>query len=425
MRHILAAVLLIAAPLVAQPLKVVSIDPGHFHAALIQKEALPDLDAEAYVYAPLGADLMAHLNRIAQFNSRKENPTAWRLHVYAASDYWQRALADRPAQIAVLSGRNRGKIDRIRALVDARLHGLIDKPWVIEPEDLPKLAAALKAARKQGQVFYDGMTQRFEITCILPKELVNDKSLFGEPVDVSMESIHYLLKTVAGVPNRRPPWFFDIREQGEGLTDVGTHLVDLVQWTLSSERAIDVQRDIRILKAERRPTIMSREDFTRVTGEPDFPSNQRDGRLEYFANNTVDYTLRGVPVHLDVRWDFEAKPGMGDSETAIFKGSKATIEVRDNEVYVRTANEAALKARILALQKDWPGLAYQAAPGGFHILIPKAFRIGHEAHFALLVKKFLEYVRNPQSLPAWEDSFMTAKYFVTTGGVAMARKLKP
>jgi hypothetical protein len=43
-----------------------------------------------------------------------------------------------------------------------------------------------------------------------------------------MESVHYLLKTVAGVPLRRPAWFFDINEQGEGLTDVGTHLVDLV-----------------------------------------------------------------------------------------------------------------------------------------------------------------------------------------------------
>ena len=49
---------------------------------------------------------------------------------------------------------------------------------------------------------------------------------------VYMESVHHLMKVVAGAPNIRPPWFFDTAEQGEGLNDIGTHLVDLVQWTL-------------------------------------------------------------------------------------------------------------------------------------------------------------------------------------------------
>ena len=55
-------------------------------------------------------------------------------------------------------------------------------------------------------VGYDGMTQRFEITCILQKELVNDAGVFGKPLKgsvndpaVYMESVHYLLKLVAGV----------------------------------------------------------------------------------------------------------------------------------------------------------------------------------------------------------------------------------
>ena len=45
------------------------------------------------------------------------------------------------------------------------------------------------------------------------------------------------MKVVSGAPNIRPPWFFDTTEQGEGLNDIGTHLVDLVQWTLFPERA--------------------------------------------------------------------------------------------------------------------------------------------------------------------------------------------
>ena len=42
--------------------------------------------------------------------------------------------------------------------------------------------------------------------------------------------------------NIRPAWFFDNDEQGEGLNDVGTHLVDLVQWTLFPEQAIDYRK---------------------------------------------------------------------------------------------------------------------------------------------------------------------------------------
>jgi predicted dehydrogenase len=394
------------------------------------------------VYAQLGPDLTAHLGRIAQFNSRKDNPTGWKLRVYAAPDYWERMLAERPGQIAVLSGRNRAKVDRIGSVVRAGLHGLIDKPWVIEPEDLPKLAATLDDARTRGIVVYDGMTQRYEITCLLQKELVNDAGVFGEPLmgapanpAVTMESVHYLLKTVAGVPNRRPPWFFDIREQGEGLTDVGTHLVDLVQWTLSSGRPIDHRKDIRVLRARRWPTVLNKADLARVTGEADFPGfltgAVREGGLQYYCNNSVDYTLRGIHVKLDVKWGFEAQGGGGDSEIAIFRGARSSIEVRNNEVYVvpnsgnvRDEVAAALRRKLGTLQQLWPGLSVEENGDRFRVVIPPVHRIGHEAHFSLLVKQFLQYVKDPKSLPDWETSFLMAKYYVTTQAVAMARLSK-
>jgi hypothetical protein len=67
---------------------------------------------------------------------------------------------------------------------------------------------------------------------------VADREVFGtlqqgsvaEPA-VRARSVHHVMKVVAGTPLRRPPWFFDIDEYGEGLADVGTHVVDLVQWT--------------------------------------------------------------------------------------------------------------------------------------------------------------------------------------------------
>ena len=83
-------------------------------------------------------------------------------------------LRERPGNVVVLSGRNRGKIDRIAASVGAGLNVLADKPWILHSEDLPKLEAALADADAKGLVAYDIMTERFEITSMLQRALVND-----------------------------------------------------------------------------------------------------------------------------------------------------------------------------------------------------------------------------------------------------------
>src|SRR5262245_25796607 len=263
---------------IMHPVRLMTLDPGHFHAALGQKEMYRDVDPTVHVYAPLGPDLLAHLGRIAGFNGRAEQPTVWQLEVHAGPDSLQRMLYAKPGTVVVLSGRNRIKIHAIEAAVNAGLHVLADKPWIIEKENLPKLAAVLDTAEASGLIAYDIMTERHEITSILQRELVNDSAIFGEIVPgseaepgVFMESVHYLLKLVAGVPNRRPAWFFDIQQQGEGLTDVGTHLVDLVPWILFPDQPIDYRQDIRILAGKRWPTRMTCDDFRQVTGEAAFP----------------------------------------------------------------------------------------------------------------------------------------------------------
>ena len=70
------------------------------------------------------------------------------------------------------------------------------------------------------------MTERYEVTSELQREFVRDPEVFGDPLEVRARSVHNIMKTVAGVPLRRPAWFFDVDEYGEGLADVGTHLVD-------------------------------------------------------------------------------------------------------------------------------------------------------------------------------------------------------
>ena len=59
------------------------------------------------------------------------------------------------------------------------------------------------------------------------------------------------------------------------------------------------------------------------------------------------------------------------------------------------------------------------------VTIPEKLREGHEAHFAQVTTKFLSYLRDRRTLPAWERSSMAAKYFVTTTGTELSRKSPP
>ena len=384
--------------------------------------------------APLGADLLAHLERILGFNRRPDRPTAWELDIHAGPDFLGRLRHEAPGQAVVLAGRNRRKIDYLEAALAAGMHVLADKPWIIDPADLPRLKAVLDQADDRERIAYDIMTERFEISSILQRELIQDPATFGDALpgsaaepSVYMESVHFLKKQVAGVPLRRPAWFFDITQQGEGLSDVGTHLVDLVMWMLFPELAIDRERDLRILAGRRWPTTLTADDLQQITGEAS-PSP-----LDYFCNNQVDYSIRGIHVKLDVLWGLQAEPGAGDTHRALFRGSRSSIEVRQGraearpELYVvpngdadRAAVTQALAEKVQQLQGSYPGITVAERDRQFWVQIPERYRIGHEAHFAEVTQKFLHLIQSPQSLPAWEKPNMLAKYFVTTQGVAHA-----
>jgi predicted dehydrogenase len=255
-----------------------------------------------------------------------------------------------------------------------------------------------------------------------------------------MESVHNLMKMVAGAPNIRPPWFFDTAEQGEGFNDIGTHLVDLAQWTLFPDQAIDYRADVRVLSAQRWPTWITEADFRRVTNEPRFPTDLsasiNDGKLEYYCNTLVSFALRGIHTKLAVIWDWEAPAGSGDTHFAFYRGTRARVEVRQTkadgyrpELYVIPADAgtapqvlSAVQARLRALQPQYPGVSVEQRGSELHVSIPDVFRVGHEAHFAQVTTHFLEFLRNRDSLPSWERPNMLAKYYVTTTGTELSRK---
>ena len=406
-----------------QDLSLITLDPAHFHAALVQKEMYAGVSPNVAVYAPLGLDLTEHLARVARFNQRATEPTTWELDIHTGADCLERMLREqKPGSVVILSGRNRVKIERIERSVAGGFHVLADKPWILRSEDLPRVASALDKADESGVIACDIMTERYEITSMLHRELVNTPAIFGEIVKrtsdepaVWMDSMHRLLKTVAGVPMQRPVEFFDINEQGEALNDVGTHLVDLAQWIVFPDQALDYRTDIEMLAARRWPTVLSAEHWKRVTG------TAREGSFDYYGNNFVSYTVRGVHVQMNVRWDLE---GVSDTYVARIRGTKSSIEVRQGEaenfrpeVYV-VPNAASLRDEVLAALRA--KVEVEERGEELRVVIPDALRVSHEEHFAQVTRQFFEYLKNPKSLPAWEKPNMLAKYYVSTKGVEMA-----
>lgn len=424
----------------AGDIQLIIVDPGHFHAALIQRDMYPGISPKVAVYAPLGADVLDYLHRVSLFNHRALEPTAWQLDLHTGPDFFARMLQEHAGNAVVLTGRNRPKVNRILQSLDAGYHVFADKPWIIRSADLEELVLALDRAREKKLAAYDIMTERFEITSILQRELVNAAGVYGAQLKgtaaepgIKASSIHHLMKVVAGVPLKRPAWFFNIDEYGEALADVGTHVVDLVQWTAFSQQQLDYQRDVQIISGRRWPTMMGREQFEQVTGEKDFPAGLapwvKDARLSYFANNSVSYTVRGVHVALEIMWNWES--ATGDVYDASFRGSLARVEIRQGkderfvpELYVVPTSltpvwRKAMTEKMAALAKTYPGLVWDELSG--RVTIPEKYRVGHEAHFAQVARRFFDYVRNPAAIEAWERSNMLVKYYISTRGVEVSQ----
>ena len=117
----------------AQPkLKLMTLDPGHFHAALVQKEVYDNVDSVVYVYAPEGKDLELHIDRIRGFNTRKGNPTNWIEEVYMGPDFFEKMLKEQPGNVLVLSGNNAKKDDYIIRTINLGINDIgvhWEVPW--------------------------------------------------------------------------------------------------------------------------------------------------------------------------------------------------------------------------------------------------------------------------------------------------------
>jgi predicted dehydrogenase len=425
---------------------IIVLDPGHSHAAAVLAEPIPGISNEVHVYAPRGPEAKEFLDRVSQFSLRPRNPTDWKLKPYIGPDFLERLSLEAPGNIVVISGRNQPKISRILSCLRAGQNVLADKPWIIESKDLPLLETALDAAEEAHRIAYDCMTERFNTAYQIQRVLMRNPDIFGHPIPgspaepaVQLENLHSLVKFSAGKVNLRPSWFFDIRQQGEGIADVGTHLIDLEMWTLFPDESIDYRRDVKVLKADHTPLSLTRSQFERVTGEKAWPEflHQaiKNDQLEYYCNNTALFTIRGVHASIRDRWEFESPGALDDSYLVLYRGSRATVRVRQTkeENYIpevdvipnagvtRAEVIAALETQLKQLSITFPHLSLHDSGTEIRIVIPREDRTRNGSSFRQLVNRFLEYVRDPQSLPRWEKANMLAKYYITTTAVALAR----
>ena len=418
-------------------LQLITLDPGHFHAALVQKSMYADVDSVVHVYAPEGQEVKSHLSLVDSYNTRTENPTAWKQQVYTGQDYLEKMFAEKAGNVVVIAGNNKLKTDYISRSVESGLNVLADKPMAIDLDGFNKLVKAFESAEKNKVLLYDIMTERYEINSMLQKEFAHLPA-FGqlekgtpENPSVTKVSVHHFFKNVSGKPLVRPAWFFDVKQQGEGITDITTHLVDLVQWECFPDQILDYKKDVEIVSAKRWATRISAEQFEKVTKQKEYPeylkADVKDGMLSTYSNGEINYRLKGIHAKISVTWDFQAPEGTGDTHFSVMRGTQASVVIKQGKeqnfkptLYIEPSAKTDLKAFEKAIQADlkqlnskYPGIELKKIGTGWEVLIPDTYKVSHEDHFAQVTKKYLECLKKGQ-LPAWEVPNMIAKYYTTT-----------
>ncbi|MDX1767053.1 MAG: putative oxidoreductase C-terminal domain-containing protein [Arenibacter troitsensis] len=424
--------------------RLMTLDPGHFHAALVQKTMYKGVDSTIYVFAPKGPEVNDFLNKIESYNTRSENPTHWKVDSYFGPDYLEKMIAQKPGNVMVVAGKNSKKIDYILAAVKAGLNVYADKPLVINPEGFQKLEEAFMIAEEKGVMIYDIMTERFEVTTGMQRQFSMLPEVFGQVLEGSLEepaiikeSVHHFFKYVSGQPLVRPAWFFDVNEEGEGIVDVTTHLVDLVQWELFPEEIIN-RTDIEMVQAKRWPTVLTLDEFQRVTGletYPDYLQKDLDGdKLKVYCNGEMLYKIKGKYAKVSVIWNYEAPEGTGDTHYSIMRGTKSDLIIKQGAeenykptLYIKSKVGENFDNLITGaidqhINSIFAGTkAEKVSEDMWKINIPDEFKIGHEAHFAQVTQNYLRYLEEGQ-LPNWEVPNMITKYYTTIEAYKMAKK---
>ena len=165
----------------------------------------------------------------------------------------------------------------------------------------------------------------------------------------------------------------------KGLADVGTHVVDLVQWTAFPDQALDYRKDV---ANDRRKALAFDDDEDAVpagngrAGLSSAPGGDiHDGKFDYYCNNSVHYARCAA---FTSRWTFFGtgrrrraagmcmKQAFAEAKRA-WRSGRARPEKWLPELYIVPAKDSdfravaeAVKTKMDALQTAWPGVAMES-----------------------------------------------------------------
>lgn len=408
------------------PITISVIDPGHFHAYLLLKQQLKGVNPEIKVYAPvINNEYLDFSSAVKSYNEREQEPCHWQLKETLGEDYLDKLPKAGKREVVILSGKNDRKADYILAAVQKGYNVLSDKPMAIDEKGFETLQKAYEIAEEKGLIILDLMTERYDIVNILSREILNDKSIFGDFVlsdgpAIKMRSVHHFYKKVDGKALHRPFWYYDTNIQGEGIVDVTTHLIDLMMWQCFPDQSIEAS-DIKLSAATHYPTKISYSQILKSTSA--CPVEKKDYYV--LSNGSINFQIKDIPAEVEVVWNWESKKGSGDSFEALYKGTKCDLVIKQDPGTV--GKRIFLKgnvdlAALNAFCERNEGLSIiKKSKDEWEVLIPGELRIGHEDHFNLVAGCFFDYLRG-EEFPEWEKENTLAKYYLSTSAHKLANK---
>ncbi|WP_294080781.1 putative oxidoreductase C-terminal domain-containing protein [Proteiniphilum sp. UBA5384] len=404
------------------------LNPAHPHGAQIQNTLRSAFHADVHVYAPCENDLEeSYLNTINRHNRSDTVHYPWQIHTYIGEDYMEKMLQDNHGDVVIIASNNRSKSDYILRAAASGLNVIADKPMALNSSDFMKLTDAFAIAETQDRFISDlpAMSMRYSVTCLLQKELAAIPGIFGtlkkgsaEDPAVVQENLHYYYKRIL-----RPTWFFDVKQQGNGVTDVTTHLADLVLWSCFPEETVDYEKDIQIVSSKLWPITIQPGQFKKVTGIEPYPDSLTpylEGEvLKVFSNGEIILKINETYVRLTARWDFEPPAGESDTHQSVLRGTHATLRIKPGhplDLYIEPSQkidvqelEKEIRNHFEQLKNNYPFISLHQETNGWRIST-KRRAIKKETHI---------------NVPSQQEvSRMLAKYYITTKADAVAEKIK-
>ena len=201
----------------------------------------------------------------------------------------------------------------VRALIEAGVFALVDKPLATTRVDLDAIAAALAGRDRLALM----LEKRFYPTTRALRDLVGEGAL-GELVSIWATGPHKLN------PLTRPRWYFDPALYGGVLTDLAVHDVDLALW----------------LSGETRGRVAGWISPVSAPGAPGFPAQGR----------AIVETANGLSIVVDGDWvQPDASPRHGDYFMRV-TGSRGRADVyfAENRLVIETDSQPAREAPLPA-----------------------------------------------------------------------------